>query len=636
MGRSFHNRILRVDLTAGKITVEQPGQLYLRKYMGGWNIIADFLLREVPAGADPLGAENKLIFAPGVLTGLPVSGVARNAIGAKSPLTGGFGASEAGGFMGTELKRAGFDAVVIEGVSPSPVYLWIKDADVELRDASAYWGKTTKEALTGIREELGDRRIQAAAIGPAGENLVRYACIMNELHDAAGRTGLGAVMGSKRLKAVAVRGTKKLEAADPDTVNRMAREFARAVSQGERAAGFKDYGTGGGDLEDILLSGNLPVRNFRGDEFEHIEGLGGKNFLPEVGLPMRGCFACAIRCKNVFRAERPYSIDSDYGAPEYETLGMFGSNCGIDDYVAVAKANELCNAYGIDTITAGANIALAMECFEKGWLSWEDTGKVDLRFGNADALIAMVEKIGRRQGLGDLLAQSTAEVARRIGAEAEKIAMQVKGQGYPAHEPRLKRALAIGYAVSPTGADHSHALHDMGCVVDDENGFMASEPWYTEAIRSMGAFEPIPLESLGPEKVRATVYGTIVQVMNNCIPMCLFVHWRIEEKTRLVQAATGWDVTSYELLKVGERALTLARTFNLREGFGPGDDRLPERSFKPSEFGPLSEGGIDPEELREAIRLYYEMMGWSRETGVPLAAKLHELGVGWAVDHLPH
>ncbi|MFO7917463.1 MAG: aldehyde ferredoxin oxidoreductase family protein [Anaerolineae bacterium] len=629
MARSFHNKILRVNLTEGTVTIEEPGESYLRHYFGGWNIIADILLREVPANGDPLGPENKLVFAPGVLSGLPLSGAARNAIGAKSPLTGAFGAAEVGGFWGAELKRAGFDAVIVEGASDEPIYLWINDGEAELRDASALWGKRTKETESGIREELDDDGIRCAMIGPAGENMVRYACIMNGLKDAGGRTGLGAVMGSKKLKAIAVRGTMDISGVDADRIREMARDMGMAVREGEKAESLHEWGTGVG-LEGSVLTGNLPIRNFRDGEFEGAGNISAENYMPEIGIGMEGCYACAVRCKKVVDADSPYDLDSDYGGPEYESAAALGSCCGVDDVVAVSKATELCNANSLDSIGTGVVIAFAMECFENGLLTLEDTDGIELHFGNGDALVKMVEKIAQRDGLGDLLANDLQTIAEEIGGEAEQFAMHVKGQPYPMHEPRFKRGLAIGYAVSPTGADHVHALHDSGLVEPDEDGFMPNE-----TLRTMGILDAIPLEDLGPEKVRATLYNTIASVTLNCLTTCLFVPWTAEELVEIARAATGWDVSAYELLKVGERALTLARVFNVREGFDVSSDRLAERSYGPTTSGALADGGIDREVLHEALQNYYGMIGWDEESGVPTVAKLHELGVSWAVDYLP-
>jgi aldehyde:ferredoxin oxidoreductase len=628
MSASFHNKVLRVNLTEGTVSVDEPGVVYLRQYMGGWNIIAATLLHEVPPGAAPLGPDNVLVFAPGALTGLAIAGASRNAVGAKSPITGGFGASEVGGDWGAQFKRAGFDALIVTGASEKPVYLWVKDGECEIRDASHLWGKTTKETQALVREELGEPRAQLAMIGPGGENMVQYACVMNGLKDAAGRSGLGAVMGSKKLKAVAALGTESVEGVNPDTIREMARRAAQEVREGTRSANLHKWGTGGGDLQGGILSGNMPVRNFRDGEFPEIEGL--SFVMDKIGVGMEGCWACPVRCKKVVKAETPFAVDSDYGGPEYETIGALGSTCGVSDIVAVSRANELCNAYSLDTIGAGLAIALGMECFENELISVEDTGGVELRFGSGEALVAMVEKIAKRQDIGDVLADGLLPAAARIGQGAEAFAVHAKGQAQPMHEPRLKRGLAIGYSMSPTGADHCHSLHDTGLVYPGEDGFLQNG-----RLRGMGVLEAMDLESLGPEKVRATIYNTMASIMLNCMTMCSMPGWSVRDLAEMVAAATGWDVSEYELLKLGERAMNLARTFNMREGLTAEDDALCERSYGPTQGGALAEGGIDREELKQATRTYYGMMGWDRETGVPTPEKLHELGVGWAADSLP-
>ena len=628
MSCSYHNKVLCVNLTDGTIAVEEPGAIYFRRYVGGWNIIADVLLKRVPTGADPLGPENVLVFAPGVLTGLAISGASRNAVGGKSPITGGFGAAEVGGNWPAQLKRAGFDALIVEGAAEKPVYLWITDGKCEIRDATHLWGKGTKGTQVAIRKELGEDRAELAMIGPGGENMVQYACVMNGLKDAAGRTGMGAVMGSKKLKAVVARGTTNVEGADPDTIQAMARRAAQEVREEKRAAWASKAGTGGTELEGGIVSGNMPIRNFRDGEFPEISGL--EFIMDKIGVRMEGCWACAVRCKKVVQAGEPYEIDPDYGGPEYETIGSLGSTCGVSDIVAVSRANVLCNDYSLDTIGAGVTVAFAMECFENGLLTLEDTEGIDLRFGNADAMVQMVDKIAKREGLGDVLAKGLLPAAAEIGQGAERYAVHAKGQAQAMHEPRLKRGLAIGYALSPTGADHCHSLHDTGLVLPNEDGFVQSGQ-----LRGMGALEAMELESLGPEKVRAVIYNSMASIMQNCLTICSFTGWSLRELSDMVQAATGWDVSEYELLKVGERAMTLARTFNVREGLTVEDDQLCPRSYGPTQGGALAEGGIDMEELREAVHTYYGMMGWDRETGVPTVEKLHELGVGWAAEHLP-
>ena len=627
MSQSFHNKILCVNLTDRAIQVDEPGAVYFRQYLGGWNIIADTLLREVPQGADPLGPENVLVFAPGVLTGLAISGASRSAVGGKSPITGGFGATEVGGNWGAQFKRAGYDALVVKGASDAPVYLWIKDGEVEIRDASHLWGKTTKETEELVREELGEPRAELTMIGPGGENMVQYACVMNGLKDAAGRSGMGAVMGSKKLKAVVSLGTQNVEGSDQDTVRAMARRAASEVNDGSRAAWAHEAGTGGKALEGGILSGNMPIRNFRDGEFPEISGL--EYIMDKIGVKMDGCWACAVRCKKVVRAETPFVVDPDYGGPEYETIGSLGSTCGVSDIVAVSRANELCNAYSLDTIGAGLAIAFGMECFEEELISIEDTGGIELRFGSGEAMVAMVEKIAKREDIGDVLADGLLPAAAKIGQGSERFTVHAKGQAQPMHEPRLKRGLAIGYAVSPTGADHCHSLHDSGLVYPNEDGFLQSG-----GLRQMGVLEAIDLDYLGPAKVRATLYNTISSLVSNCVTICSFPGWSKPDLATMIQAAAGFDVSVFELLKIGERALTLARVFNMREGLTAEDDKLCERSYGPTQGGALAEGGIDREELAQAMQLYYGMAGWD-DKGVPTVGKLHELDVAWAIEYLP-
>ncbi|MBC7224718.1 MAG: aldehyde ferredoxin oxidoreductase family protein, partial [Anaerolineae bacterium] len=609
--RSFSGRVLRVDLTHGRVETEELDEAFYRRYLGGWGTIAHYLLREVPPGADPLGPENRLIFATGVVTGLPLSGAARHAIGAKSPLTGGFGASEVGGFWGTELKRAGVDAIVFQGRAPRPVYLWVRDGHAELRDAAHLWGLEAKECQDRLREELGDPRVRVACIGPGGEHQVRYACIMNDLKDAAGRTGLGAVMGAKNLKAIAVRGTGRVAAADPETIQRMAKWFASKVE--ELAYGWHTLGTGAA-MPAFAMTGNLPVRNFRDGGFP-AEKISPEAIRDTIRIGMDGCFACAIRCKKVVKLESPYVVDPAYGGPEYETLGALGSACGVDDLAAIAKANERCNAYTLDTISAGMTIAFAMECYERGLLSPEDTGGLDLRFGNAEAMLAAVEQIARREGFGDLLAEGTRRMAQRIGQGSEAFAMHVKGQEYPMHEPRLKRALTLGYAVSPTGADHNHSLHDTA---------LEKEGTALQSLRELGILEPMPLEDLGPAKVRAAWYYTVDQIAQNSAVMCQFIPWTFSQRAEIVRAATGWNFTLFEWMKVGERVLNLARLFNAREGFTAADDWLPARSFQPATSGPLADTAVDPARLSAALATCYRMAGWDPHTGWPTPGRLEE------------
>jgi aldehyde:ferredoxin oxidoreductase len=617
----YNGRVLRVNLSNESVTIENPDEKFYRMYLGGEGFIAYYLLREVKPGIDPLGPENKLIFAAGPLTGAPIPGCGRNSIGAKSPLTGGFGESEVGGSWGAELKRAGFDAIIIEGEAREPAYLWVHDGEAEIRDAKHLWGKETGETQSIIREELGDKLVRVASIGPGGENLVRFACVIVDLRDAAGRTGMGAVMGSKKLKAVAVRGRGKVEIYNPEKLKDLTKWLNQNMNK--LAYNFHNYGTGA-MMDAGVASGNLPVRNFRDGLFAGYENLDARTIKRTISIGMEGCYACSIRCKKIVKIGDPWNADPSYGGPEYEALAALGSNCGIDDLQAVAKANELCNRYSLDAISTGVVIAFTMECYENNILTRKDTDGLDLRFGNAEAMVKVVEKIANREGIGKILAEGVKRASKIIGGGSEKFAMHVKGLEIPMHEPRLKRALGLGYAVSPTGADHAHNMHDTGLV--------SSGPMLN-ALSSLGILEPIPLEDLGPGKIRAFIYYVDWRVLDNSLLICDFLPWDFNQKTDIVTAVTGWNTSMWDLMKAGERITTMARIFNLREEFTKVDDWLPERFFSPKRDGALSKTSLNAESLRDAIELYYEMMGWDNR-GVPTRAKLEELGIGWTYKYV--
>lgn len=623
MPYGFHNRILRVDLSNREISVDQPGEHFFRTYFGGWGLIAYYLLRELEPGADSLGPENLLIFAPGVVTGVPLAGGGRNAVGAKSPLTGAFGEGDVGGFWGAELKRAGWDAIVITGQAKEPVYLWIRDDETEIRDASHLWGRKTAEVEQILREELGDARIRVTQCGLAGEKLVRYACVINDINRAAGRTGLGAVMGSKKLKAIAVRGTGRVAVADADKVRQAARWLSDNFMD-EWTGDLHEDGTDGG-LLDLSESGGLPTRNFQEGAFEGATKITGETMTRTILVDRDACFACPIYCKRKVKATGRYEVDPIYGGPEYESVAALGSCCGIDDLEAIAYANQLCNAYGLDTISTGTTIAWAMECFERGLLTTEDTGGLELNFGNTEAMVTLVEQIAHREGFGDLLAEGCLRAAQKIGRGTERYAMQVKGQEAPMHEPRIKFALNLGYATSPTGADHMHNIHDTE---------YESEGGSVQDMRRLGILGPIPPDYLGPEKVRLAKYHIDWQVFWNCLGLCMFMPYRKDRMRDIVQGVTGWNSSIFELMKVGERALAMARAFNYREGFTAKDDVAHWRFSTPFESGPAKGVEVPAKDMTTALDLYYEMCGWDKETGAPIRGKLVELGIGWVADLL--
>ncbi len=615
----YHDRILRVNLTTGEIGEEHPGEEFYRMYLGGRNLIAHTLLREVPADADPLGPENRLIFAAGVVTGAPVAGAGRNSVGARSPLTGGYGDSEAGGFWGAELKRAGFDAVIVEGASERPVYLHIRDGQAEIRSAEHLWGLPTAEAQDAIRRELGDHGVRVAQIGPAGEKQVRLACIVNDLTHFYGRAGLGAVMGAKRLRAIAVRGTRPVPLANPDGVRALARWLA--ANDEKLNAGFRDTGTAGG-VQYLNASGGLPTRNFRQGHFDQAVRIAGETMRDEILVGRGSCWACIVRCKRmVGGVYGPRVLHPRYGGPEYESVAALGSCCGVGDLVAVALANERCAALGLDTIGTGMAIAFAMECYENGVLTQADTDGLELRFGNAEAMLAMVEAIGARRGLGNILAEGTERAAKRIGRGAERFVMTVKGQEIPMHEPRFKHGLGIGYAVSPTGADHMHNMHD--------DGLTRMGRSFRERFGPLGILSPMPVNDLSERKVRAFYYVSTWNHLYNSLGLCQFMPYSPNQVVDLVRDITGWNASLWELMKASERGQQMMRLFNLRCGFGADDDRLPRRFYEAFADGPLAGVALKADEFTRALALYYGMMGWDSE-GRPTAARLAELGLDWA------
>ena len=624
----YNGRILLVDLTTLTWQVEEPPEAFYRKYLGGSGIGLNYILREVPPEADPLGPDNLLTFAVSVVTGVPFSGQSRICANAKSPLTGAIGDSQAGGFFPAELKAAGYDAIVLKGKAPSPVYLWIEDGAVEIRNAAHLWGKTTGETEEIIREELRDPRVEITEIGPAGERLVRLACITNRACRAHGRNGLGAVMGSKKLKAIAVRGTRQPTVADPRAVTELARWGARQVRANPSMEDLQVNGTNGG-LDYQQMTGGLPTRNWRSGAFEGYSSLNGDTLTSTILKERDTCFACATRCKRVVEVkEGRFQVDPRYGGPEYETVACFGPYCGISDLVAVAKANELCNKFGLDTIGTGATIAWAMDCFEQGLITEQDTGGIPLRFGDAGAVVALVEQIAYRKGFGAILAEGSTRAAKILGRGTESLVVAVKGAELPGHMPEVKRSLALIYAVNPFGADHQSHEHDPSYTED-------ATPLERERLRLLGLESPRDARVLDEEKVR---YAWITQKMfsiADVLCLCQFdwgPAWELygpEHLPAMVKAVTGWDVTLDELLLAAELRINMMRAFNAREGFNRTDDLLPAKVHLPKVGGASDGVAVTVDELEAAKDAYYRLAGWDVTTGNPGREKLEELGLGW-------
>ncbi|MBT3343879.1 MAG: aldehyde ferredoxin oxidoreductase family protein [Gemmatimonadetes bacterium] len=620
MATGYQGKILRVNLSTGSVTVDEPDHNFYRKYVGGWGFIAYYLMKELEPGIDPLGPANKLIFAGGVYTGTQLSGSGRSAVGAKSPLTGGFGEADVGGFFAVELVNSGYDALIVEGAADKPVYLWIHDDQVEIKDAAHLWGKDVVVTESTVKSELGDKSIRFAAIGRAGENQVVNACVMEDLHHAAGRCGMGAVMGSKNLKAVAARGSGKKQIHERDPIRAYSKWL---LNEGKpRYMGLQKNGTDGG-LEGLHEDGGLPTNNFKMGQFKEAKNITGQTMTDTILKDRGTCYACVVRCKReVEVAEGEFKTESIYGGPEYETVGALGSNCGVGNLEAVAKGNAICNAEGLDTIGGGMMVSFAMECFENGLITTEDTGGIEARFGDASVMVQLLEMTIAREGIGDLLAQGYEACIAAWGPEARKFAIEVKGQPLPMHEPRYKFALGLGYAISPTGADHVHNIHDTAYTTDVG----------MEGVHAFGILEPLPKDDLSPAKVRLMRYHTNFSILKNVLGMCLFLPYNPNDTVDIVKAVTGWDTSLLELMKVAERSLALARAFNAREGFTAKDDYLPDRFFKKFTSGPLKGVAHNRKDFKAALKTYYEMAGWNPKTGAPTEATCHDLDIAWAAE----
>ena len=570
-------KVLRVDLTARTTSTDLLDEAAFRRFPGGRLLIAKTLITEVPKGIDAFSPENRLVFAPGVLTGTPLSGASRHSVGAKSPLTNGFGEAEVGGYWGAELKKAGWDGIVVQGASTTPVYLSIKDDQVDLRDAGHVWGLETGETEELLKQEMGERLARVCEIGPAGENLVRYAGIVNDYKDIAGRTGMGAVMGSKKLKAIIVKGSKQLPIADAAKVKQIGRWVADTLQENHWY--FHNYGTGMG-LDGYTKIGGMAVRNYEGGQFEGGEDISAET-LVERGyrIKMEACWACSVRCKKVVKLEEPYKIDPKYGGPEFESLAALGSQCGIRDLAAISKANERCNALGMDTISTGSTIAWAMDLRRKGILSDAAFDGVPAEFGSVPALFAGIEAIAHRRDLGDALADGSARAAQTLGGT--ELLTTVRGLEIAMHDPRQRtdpgKAFRLSYTTSPTGGDH------------------------------MGT-------------------NTLPGAAKNVVGMCLFLKYDDPRMVEIINAVTGWGVNEAEVNEIAERSLTLARLFNLREGFGAQDDRLPEQVMKPHVSGMLAKVRLDADEVAKQVRGYYQARGWGAD-GAPLPETLQKLGL---------
>ncbi len=633
MPNGYTGKILHVDLTHGTLTVETPPESFYRKYLGGSAMGMYYILKEMPAGVDALAPENVLTLFTGVTTGAPIAGQSRINANAKSPLTGAIGDSQGGGFFPAELKFAGFDGLVIYGRSPQPVYLSILEGVPALRPAAHLAGKSTGEAEDLLKAELNEPRLEVLQHGPAAEHGVLFSSLVSMSNRNNGRTGMGLVMASKNLRAVAVRGRQTVSIADRAALKALTRWGMDHMVDG--AEGFGKYGTPG-VVNPQHFSGTLPTYNYNAGQFDQHEAISGEVLYDTILKERDTCFSCTIRCKRTVEVTGgPYPSEPRYGGPEYETLGTLGSYCGVGNLEAISRANMLCNLHGVDTIAAGATISFAMECFEKGVIGLAETDGLELRFGNADAMLAALEKMVRAEGpLGRLLAQGSARAAAVWGPAAQDCLVTAKGSEFPAHMPQAKKSLGLIYAVNPFGADHMSSDHDPAY----ERGAGATS---LARMAQLGLTNPPEPGSFGFEKVRLAARTQLIYSLADSLELCQFVwgmSWTLfgpAELVRFVQAVTGWDVTLEELLKVGERRINLMRAFNAREGFDRSKDELPAKMFRPlGGTGPTAGVAIDRAEFETALDQYYTLMGWTPQ-GLPTRSGFSGLGLEWAISAVP-
>ena len=531
--------VFHVDLTRGSIETKTIPEDVYRKYPGGSALAAYLLLQRIPAGADPLGPDNVLVMAVSPLTGLAISGQSRMTACARSPLTGAIGDSQCGGFFPAEMRAAGAEAIVFTGRAPEPVYLWLHDGQAELRPASHLWGKVTAEADRLLREEVGDPKAEVAQIGPAGENLVRFAAIMNMVNRANGRTGMGAVMGAKRLKAVVVRGSKSPKPAMPEEFRGLVKRLKALQEANPGIVWFGEYGTAGVlAVQDKM--GGLPTRNYSEGTFEQAKSIDGSTLAKTLLKERDTCYACVVKCKRVVEVRDPdLQVDPVYGGPEYETLALFGSMCGVGDLKLLSRASADANMYGMDSISCGGTIAWAMEAKARGLL---DDGGLGLAFGDGQSVLRAIEAIALRQGVGALLAEGSLRAAQRLGPAAVDLTVTVKGQELPAHMPQHKRSLGLIYAVNPFGADHESSEHDTA---------LRAKPGtlHRRRLAELGITDDLALTDLSDAKVRFAYHTQCFYSALDTLGLCQFVWgptWQLygpAETVELLRYGTGWDAT---------------------------------------------------------------------------------------------
>ncbi len=624
--KGWKGKTLRVDLGTGKSRVEETRKDLREGYIGGRGMNARLLYEEVPAGADPLGPENKLFIAPGPLSGTIAPGSQRFTITAKSPLSGFLGDSNGGGYFGAEMKYAGYDCIIVEGVSEKPCYIFIEDGRVEVRDASHLWGKMVGETQGLLRGELGGSDLGIMCIGPAGEKLVKIAGILTDVGRMSARTGMGAVMGSKRLKAIVVRGTGGVEVADNAALERAYRLIVESWEENkEFHEMYKRWGTVG-IIPLYNKLGVLPSYNYRQATYPDIDAINQESLFKGHHVMKRACFSCPLACSHTFAVEAGPHAGALAESIQLGPLEHFTSRIGNNDLSLVVRAQQLVNDYGVDVMDMCALIGMAMECYEQGILKKEDLGGLDLTWGNGPAILSLIEMTGsREEGLGDTLAEGLRSAGEKIGKGAERYALHVKGISLSTADPRGSDGWGFAYAVASRGGDHCRSI--LFCERTWDQALHEELPDHYKALD--------PYSSEG--KPYLVKWHEDLRAAQNCLELCIFTAMygtAMLPKTQaaVLGAVTGMDLDAAEFMRVGERINNLERAFNVREGLSRKDDTFPERYLKePLPDGPAKGRVINLEPMLDE---YYELRGWEKETGYPKRSKLLELGLGDVASEL--
>jgi aldehyde:ferredoxin oxidoreductase len=604
----YAGKILHVDLGAGTTRSEPLNEAYARAFVGGSGLAARYIYDMVDGDTDPLGPQNPLVFMTGPLVGTVMPSAGRCSVCGLSPLTSIWGEANTGGFFGPELRFAGYDGVIITGRAQEPVWLSIVEGQAELHDAASLWGSDSYAAQEEVRRALGEPRTRVACIGPAGENLVKMAAVMNDRGRAAARTGMGAVMGVKNLKAIGVRGSAQVPLADPAGFKATTRQIIQGLDEDMAAMAIQLAGTAG-YVDMALMYGDMPTRYYQQGEWEAASDLSGVLLVDQYGNRNTACYRCPIACGRETRAPA-YGLEKVDG-PEYETLGALGTLPMIGDLEAVIYANHLCNVYGLDTISAGATIALACELFERGILTTVDTGGVEIRYGDAQTVHRLIDLMARREGFGDVLAEGSAALAERFGVP--ELAVTVNRLEVPLHDPRSFVGMAAVYALSPRGACH---MQGDAYSVDTGQG-----PALELGIEPGDRFDS------SEEKGRIAARQQAWRNLYNAMILCQFQNPGVERVLAAMNGVTGWRLEVDDLMTLGKRIVTLKRVLNLRRGLTRDDDRLPDLLLKP-----LSDGGTEGvvPDVASLLAGAYAEYGWDPETGWPLRETLERLGLDFA------